>query len=115
MILKGKCHFELHYQDYCISYIIGNCSIDYGSFSWSTTCKSDSELAGIYGKLSSNHGGVTRVLIIFRNTMWEVFEGVVRWKNEKSVPVFKSLVWCMLRTGKEEISLFRRKSILFSY
>lgn len=27
-----------------------------------------SELAGTYGKLSSTHGNVTRVLIIFRNT-----------------------------------------------
>lgn len=57
-----------------------------------------SELASNYGKLSSTHGKVTTVLIIFRNTMWELFEGkgivrsmekVEKWK-EKSSSVQKS-------------------------
>lgn len=129
MVLKGKCHFELHYQEYCISTTIGNYSIAYGSHEASARAlfaNQTSELADIYGKFSSTRGKVTRVLIIYRNTTCEkcLKEKALlglwgRWKTEKkkekNLPVFKSLLQSLPRTGQEGISLFIRKSILFSY
>lgn len=68
ILIKGKCHFELHYQDYCISYTIGNYLLSMEASAIALLANQTRELAGIYGKLSSTHGNITKVLIIFRNS-----------------------------------------------